>query len=200
MRTRVDEGYRPPRLGGEDRPRSPRGEQTARAPDIACGCGWSSIAITDAYPLALVDGVDLDAHSTELARANAAGAGLPERVRFHLADAADPRLVGTYDLVTVVEALHDMARPVEALRAIRRLGRRRRDGARGRQRHLALLPPASLTSSSSGSRSRGVGGVSSRRPWTSRSRTVSMPMHAPCFEGRTHRSGAIARASSCRTS
>ena len=36
-------------------------------------------------------------------------------------DASDPGLAGTYDLVTIFEALHDMARPVEALRTARGL-------------------------------------------------------------------------------
>jgi 2-polyprenyl-3-methyl-5-hydroxy-6-metoxy-1,4-benzoquinol methylase len=36
-------------------------------------------------------------------------------------DAADPELAEKYDLVTVFEAIHDLAKPVEALRAIRGL-------------------------------------------------------------------------------
>lgn len=101
-------------------------ERLARAPaarvaDVACGTGWSSIAIARAYPQAIVDGFDLDAPSIELARANAKEAGVDGRVRFHVRDAADPQLAGRYDLVTVFEALHDMARPVDALRACRAL-------------------------------------------------------------------------------
>jgi 2-polyprenyl-3-methyl-5-hydroxy-6-metoxy-1,4-benzoquinol methylase len=42
-------------------------------------------------------------------------------VRFFCQDASDDALTGTYDLVTIFEALHDMARPVEALRAARAL-------------------------------------------------------------------------------
>jgi hypothetical protein len=38
-------------------------------------------------------------------------------VRFHLRDCADPALRGAYDLVTIFEAVHDMARPVEVLAA-----------------------------------------------------------------------------------
>jgi hypothetical protein len=36
-------------------------------------------------------------------------------------DAADPGIAGRYDLVTIFEAVHDMARPVEALRSVRGL-------------------------------------------------------------------------------
>jgi SAM-dependent methyltransferase len=93
----------------------------ARVADIACGGGWSSIAIARAYPNARVDGFDLDAASIELARANAEEAGLAGRVEFHVRDASDPELAGRYDFVTIFEALHDMSRPVEALRAARAL-------------------------------------------------------------------------------
>ena len=45
-------------------------------------------------------------------------AGLP--LSFTVADAADPGLSGRFELVTILEGFHDMARPVEALRAARR--------------------------------------------------------------------------------
>ena len=90
----------------------------ATVADVACGAGWSSIAIARAYPKVVVDGFDVDEPSVELARRNAAAAGLDDRVRFHLRDAGDPELQGRYDLVTVFEAVHDMSRPVEVLRAV----------------------------------------------------------------------------------
>jgi protein-L-isoaspartate O-methyltransferase len=93
----------------------------ARVADIACGAGWSSIAIAQAYPAARVDGFDLDAPSVALARANAAAAGVADRVRFHVRDAADPALAGAYDLALICEALHDLPHPVDALRAMRAL-------------------------------------------------------------------------------
>lgn len=93
----------------------------ARVADLACGSGWSSISIARAYPRVMVDAFDLDPASAELARANVAGAGLGDRVRVFLQDASDPELTGSYDLVTIFEAVHDMARPVEALATTRRL-------------------------------------------------------------------------------
>ena len=93
----------------------------AAVADVACGAGWSSIAIARAYPRVTVDGFDVDEASVELARSNAAEAGLDDRVRFQHRDAGDPELAGRYDLVTVFEALHDMSRPVEVLRALRAL-------------------------------------------------------------------------------
>jgi len=93
----------------------------ARVADVACGAGWSSLAIARAYPKATVDGYDLDEASVEVARANAAGTDVEDRVSFHLRDAGDPELAGSYQLVTVFEALHDMSRPVDVLRALRGL-------------------------------------------------------------------------------
>ena len=48
----------------------------ARVADVACGCGWSSIAMARAYPNIHVDGIDLDTASVEKARRNVAGTGV----------------------------------------------------------------------------------------------------------------------------
>lgn len=93
----------------------------ARIADVACGTGWSSIAMARAYPEVSVDGLDLDEYSIEVARRNLSGTGLEDRVSFEVRDAADPKLAGGYDLVTVFEAVHDLSRPVEVLRAVRGL-------------------------------------------------------------------------------
>jgi len=90
----------------------------AAVADLGCGSGWSTIALASAYPRAVVDGVDLDPASIEDARHNAADAGVTDRVRFMLQDAAKA-MTGKYDLVTFFETLHDMAHPVEALRTAR---------------------------------------------------------------------------------
>jgi 2-polyprenyl-3-methyl-5-hydroxy-6-metoxy-1,4-benzoquinol methylase len=91
----------------------------ARVADVACGVGWSSIAIARAYPNVRIDGFDLDPLSIELARANAEAAGVGDRVRFEMRDAGHPKAVGRYDLAVMVEALHDVSKPVEVLEAIR---------------------------------------------------------------------------------
>jgi 2-polyprenyl-3-methyl-5-hydroxy-6-metoxy-1,4-benzoquinol methylase len=93
----------------------------ARVADVACGVGWAGIAIAAAYPGVRVDGFDLDPSSIELARANAEQAGVADRVSFAVRDAADPAAVGQYDVAIVIEAIHDLARPVEVLGAIRRM-------------------------------------------------------------------------------
>jgi 2-polyprenyl-3-methyl-5-hydroxy-6-metoxy-1,4-benzoquinol methylase len=98
-----------------------RAQPPARVADVGCGTGWSSIAIAKSYPLVIVDGFDLDSASIEDARQNAQAGGVADRVTFHVRDAADPRLAGSYDLVTAFETIHDMSDPVGALRAMRGL-------------------------------------------------------------------------------
>jgi 2-polyprenyl-3-methyl-5-hydroxy-6-metoxy-1,4-benzoquinol methylase len=106
-----------PAIGEVDR--RLRAEPPARVADMGCGTGWSSIAMATAYPRITVDGFDLDPEVVAAAAEHAREAGLADRVRFSVVDAADPDLPGRYDLVTIFEALHDMARPVEALAAAR---------------------------------------------------------------------------------
>jgi SAM-dependent methyltransferase len=98
-----------------------RSNPPARVADLGCGAGWSSIAMAQAYPRISVDGVDLDEAAVARARENAAQVGVADRVRFHALDAAELARSERYDLVTVFEALHDMARPVEALSVTRAL-------------------------------------------------------------------------------
>ena len=93
----------------------------ARVADIGCGAGWSSIAIAKAYPKVRVDGFDLDETAIEMARRHASENGVADRVQFHVQDAADAALSGRYDLVTAFECVHDLGRPVEALKTMRRL-------------------------------------------------------------------------------
>lgn len=93
----------------------------AQVADFACGVGWASIAIASAYPKAVVTGFDLDESSIYIARKNAAARGLTDRVTFQVRDIAETSLEGGYDLVVVIEAIHDLSRPVEALTSIRRV-------------------------------------------------------------------------------
>lgn len=96
-----------------------RARPPARVADLACGTAWSSIAIARAYPRVTVDALDIDADSIATARRNVTAVGLGDRVHPAVHDASDPELGGRYDLITVFEALHDMSRPVDALRTAR---------------------------------------------------------------------------------
>ena len=92
-------------------------EAGGRLADLGCGQGWSTIAVAEAFPAAEVLGVDSDVASIEEARALAAGRGT--KVRFEAADATELAGHGPFDAVLVLEALHDLARPVEVLAAAR---------------------------------------------------------------------------------
>lgn len=98
-----------------------KADPPARVADMACGEGRSSMAIARAYPKASVDGIDSDRASIEAATEHLADSGVEDRVRFLHHDAADERLSGSYDLVYIHEALHDMSYPVEVLKSCRRL-------------------------------------------------------------------------------
>jgi SAM-dependent methyltransferase/predicted transcriptional regulator len=94
-----------------------------RVLDAGCGVGWSSISLAKAFPSLRVDGIDSDEASIAEAQRLAAEAGVADRVRFRVVDAAELGAAGEggYAAAFVFEALHDMARPVEALEAIRAL-------------------------------------------------------------------------------
>jgi len=95
----------------------------ARVLDVGCGTGWSSISLARAFPSVRVDGIDADEASVAEARRLAAEAGVGDRVRFRVIDAAELGAAGEggYGAAFIFEALHDMARPVEALAAVRAL-------------------------------------------------------------------------------
>jgi 2-polyprenyl-3-methyl-5-hydroxy-6-metoxy-1,4-benzoquinol methylase len=88
-----------------------------RVLDIGCGVGWSAVAVQAAWPAATVVGVDLDEASIADARANAARAGVD--VSFVHAAGTSVADLGPADVVLVLEALHDMARPVDVLASVR---------------------------------------------------------------------------------
>jgi 2-polyprenyl-3-methyl-5-hydroxy-6-metoxy-1,4-benzoquinol methylase len=98
-------------------------ERGGRIADVACGTGWSTIALARAYPKATVDGLDLDRGSIEIAlnRLATDAIDVADRVTFQARDAGDPGLAGQYDLAIILEAVHDMANPVPALRSVRKM-------------------------------------------------------------------------------
>jgi SAM-dependent methyltransferase len=91
---------------------------SARVLDIGCGFGWSTIELARVLRADRVDGVDMDSASIAAANALAASNGVADRVRFQVRDAGDLAGAG-YDLVTMFEMLHDVAHPVDVLRAAR---------------------------------------------------------------------------------
>ena len=92
-----------------------------RIAEVGCGEGLAAITIARAYPNAEVDGYDLDDASIAVAQQAAADAGVADRARFEVRDAADPTIAGDYDLVMAIEMLHDVPDPVGILRTMRTL-------------------------------------------------------------------------------
>lgn len=90
----------------------------ARVADIGCGLGWSSIGIAQAYPDVTVDGYDIDSPSIDQATANAAEAGLTDRVQFHATDVGTLE-AGGYDVALALECIHDLPDPVSVLASMR---------------------------------------------------------------------------------
>jgi 2-polyprenyl-3-methyl-5-hydroxy-6-metoxy-1,4-benzoquinol methylase len=88
-----------------------------RVADVGCGAGWSTIAMAAAFPRAEVIGFDADESSVADARQNAVAQRAA--VRFEVRDAAAIAADGQFDLILVLEALHDMARPDAVLRSLR---------------------------------------------------------------------------------
>lgn len=97
------------------------GGAPVRIAEVGCGEGLAAITIARAYPNAEVDGFDLDDASIAVAQSEAAAAGVGNRARFQVRDAADPTIEGEYDLVMAIEMLHDVPDPVGILRTMKSL-------------------------------------------------------------------------------
>lgn len=96
------------------------GGQSVRIADVGCGVGWSSIALAQAHPNAIVDGFDIDEPSIDVARTLAKQEGVADRVSFHAGDTAGEAADGGYDLVLALECIHDMPYPSDVLATMRR--------------------------------------------------------------------------------
>lgn len=95
--------------------------EALRIVDIGCGEGWLGIYLAEAYPNVTVDAFDLDDTSVALARKHAADRGVADRVRVEVRDVSEPSFDGRYDLAIACEVIHDLADPVGALTAVRRM-------------------------------------------------------------------------------
>lgn len=92
-------------------------ERGARAADIGCGHGASTILMARAFPRSEFIGIDYHAPSIETARARAAEAGV-KNARFVAADATS-YTERDLDFVAFFDSLHDMGDPAGAARHAR---------------------------------------------------------------------------------
>jgi ubiquinone/menaquinone biosynthesis C-methylase UbiE len=93
-------------------------EKGARVVDVGCGHGHSTVLMAQAYPQSRFWGFDVHEGSIEIARRVAREADVQERVSFDVAK-ADEYARHDYDLVCFFDCLHDMGRPIDALRHAR---------------------------------------------------------------------------------
>jgi SAM-dependent methyltransferase len=93
-------------------------EAGARVADVGCGHGHSTVLMAEAFPNSTFYGFDTHEESIVAARANAAEAGVADRVTFATANATG-YAEGGFDLICFFDCLHDMGDPVGAARHAR---------------------------------------------------------------------------------
>jgi SAM-dependent methyltransferase len=87
--------------------------QGAHVADIGCGQAVTTVMMAEAYPNSRFVGVDLHEAAIEQAHRRAAAAGVADRVRFEVADAASLD-GGPYDVIWFFDCLHDLGDPIAA--------------------------------------------------------------------------------------
>jgi SAM-dependent methyltransferase len=90
---------------------------SADVADVGCGRGRALIRLAQAYPASRYVGYDAFAPSVERATAQAREAGVADRVRYEVRDAASD-LPGRFDVITTFDVIHDAVDPVAVLRSI----------------------------------------------------------------------------------
>ncbi|HLW70791.1 MAG TPA: class I SAM-dependent methyltransferase [Candidatus Binataceae bacterium] len=86
--------------------------------DVGCGSGRAVIALAQAYPKAKLFGYDGHPGSVERARANAAAAGVADRVVFDVVDCTKLP-AEKFDFIATFDVVHDSVDPLGLLKSIR---------------------------------------------------------------------------------
>ncbi|MGB0098005.1 MAG: methyltransferase domain-containing protein [Solirubrobacteraceae bacterium] len=93
-------------------------EHGARWADVGCGAGHALIRLAEAYPNSTFVGYDQLDRQLELARSAATDAGVHDRVRFELLDAASG-IPERFDVISTFDVVHDAIDPDALARAIK---------------------------------------------------------------------------------
>ena len=91
--------------------------QGAEVADVGCGRGRALIRLAQAFPASRYVGYDAFAPSVERATTHAREAGVADRVRYEVRDAASD-FHGRFDVITTFDVIHDAVDPVGVLRSI----------------------------------------------------------------------------------
>jgi SAM-dependent methyltransferase len=86
--------------------------------DIGCGRGRALVRLAGAFPRSRFVGYDIFEPNVEAAQSCAVRAGVADRVRFEVRDAATP-LTSPVDIITTFDVVHDAADPLGLLRSVR---------------------------------------------------------------------------------
>lgn len=93
-------------------------ERGASWADVGCGSGRALLRLAEAFANSTFTGYDLFDGQLELAREAAAAAGVADRVRFELLDAAEG-IPERFDVISTFDVVHDAAEPDRLVGAIR---------------------------------------------------------------------------------
>jgi SAM-dependent methyltransferase len=91
--------------------------QGADVADVGCGRGRALVKLAQAFSESRYVGFDAFAPSVQRATALARDAGVSDRVRYEVHDAAAD-LPGRFDVITTFDVIHDAADPIGVLRSI----------------------------------------------------------------------------------
>lgn len=94
-------------------------EQGISWADVGCGAGRAVIRLAQEFPQSSFAGFDAFPAQVERARANAEEAGVADRVRFEVADAAKG-IPGSWDVISTFDVVHDAVDPDALVAGIRR--------------------------------------------------------------------------------
>ncbi|MGI8927541.1 MAG: methyltransferase domain-containing protein [Tepidiformaceae bacterium] len=94
-------------------------EKGAKVADVGCGAGVATVAMAQAFPNSSFHGYDNSLHALARAAANLSESGL-SNLTFHNADSDPLPADASFDFVTCLDCLHDMAHPEIVAAAIRK--------------------------------------------------------------------------------
>ena len=93
--------------------------QGAVVADVGCGSGIALLEMAQAFPTSTFHGYDVSVHALERAESHRAALSAGN-VTFHRVDGDPLPATPIFDLVTTFDCLHDMTRPVDTVKAIRK--------------------------------------------------------------------------------